>query len=224
MGIFSIIGSGLPFEEIFVMLLAWVLAIVIALVAHEYMHAYTAYKCGDGTAKANGRMSLNPVRHFELSGFLCMLLIGFGWAKGVPVDERNFRNVKTGRIWVALSGVLMNLFLGVIFIILTVILFNTVTTDLLIMQFLTYLCFYSGMINIVLGIFNFLPIYPLDGYNFVAAFLRYDNKFCLFMRKYGAMILFIVIIVSAFVPQIGLGQLFSYIYYGLFDLINGLLF
>lgn len=225
MGIFSILSSELPALEIIIMLLAWVIAIVVALVAHEYMHAFTAYKCGDSTAKINGRMTLNPVKHFELSGFLCMLIIGFGWAKGVPVDERNFRDVKKGRIWVSLSGVLMNLFLGVVFIILTVILLHYFSmTDVLILKFLIYLCMYSGMINIILGIFNFLPIYPLDGFNFVSAFLRYENKYCQFMRKYGAMILFGILIVSAFIPEIGLGQLFGAIYYWLFDIFSMLLF
>jgi len=225
LGIFSIIGNGYPFQEVVIMLLAWVIAIMVALVAHEYMHAYTAHKCGDDTAKMAGRLTLNPAKHFELSGFLCMLLIGFGWAKGVPVNDNNFRDVKKGRIWVSLSGVLMNLFLGVVFIILTVLLLHYfATTDVLILRFVIYLCMYLGSINIVLGIFNLLPIYPLDGYNFVSAYLRYDNKYCQFMRQYGAMILFGILIVSAFIPEFGLGQLFGMVYDLLYNAFNSLFF
>ena len=83
---------------------------------------------------------------------------------------------------------------------------------------------YLGSINIVLGIFNLLPIYPLDGYNFVSAYLRYDNKYCQFMRQYGAMILFGILIVSAFIPEFGLGQLFGMVYDLLYNAFNSLFF
>ncbi len=215
MGILDIITSGAAFQEIFVLLVAWLIAITVGIVAHEFMHAWTAYKNGDITAKAMGRMTLNPIAHFDATGFLCLLLLGFGWAKGVPVNENNFRNIKKGRIWVSLSGVLINIGIGIIFSMFAVLCFYFLDTSILIWNFVSMLCYYMAAVNLFLGIFNLLPIYPLDGYNFIAAFLRYDNKFCVFMRSYGALILFIVIIFSALFPAYGLGQLMSWIMGGL---------
>ena len=84
-------------------------AIIIGLTVHEWAHAFAADKLGDPTAKNLGRMTLNPFAHIDLFGFLCLLVVGFGWAKPVPVNPRNFKNYRRDDIIVSLAGIAMNL-------------------------------------------------------------------------------------------------------------------
>ena len=168
--------------------------VLLSLTLHEWGHAFAAHKCGDDTAKNLGRMTLNPFAHLDLIGFASMLLFGFGWAKPVPVNSRNFRSYKKGEAIVSLAGVFMNFVLVIAFSILT--------------MFFLYLAYhrsYSWLsseilwsvlslgitINIVLMIFNLLPIFPLDGYHiFELLFARIlPAKVFLFLRRYGQFIL-----------------------------------
>lgn len=93
--------------------LALLFAIVFALVLHEVAHGLVALWNGDPTAKMYGRLSLNPLKHFDIFGLLMMLIVGFGWAKPVPVDPRNFKKYKTGCVTVSIAGILTNIFAGV---------------------------------------------------------------------------------------------------------------
>ena len=93
--------------------------ILISLTLHEWGHAFAAYKCGDNTARNLGRMSMNPFVHLDILGFLSLLILGFGWAKPVPVNSRNYRNFKRGEAIVSLAGVFMNLMLVLAFSLLT---------------------------------------------------------------------------------------------------------
>ncbi len=188
--------AGLSAGEACLLLLAYCIAIVVAMTAHEFMHSYTAYKMGDNTPKAYGRLTLNPLAHFDALGILCFVIFGFGWAKPVPINTLNFRNHKKGTIWVSLSGVLTNLAIAFVlsaFYVLVV----ALMPDSLGKFFLYYLFGFGVIINIALAIFNLLPIYPLDGFNFVNAFLRYDNKYVEFNMRYGMILLMVVILVEA---------------------------
>ena len=89
-----LLRSGAPISEILISALAIILAATTAIVFHEVSHGYIAMKNGDYTAKSRGRLTLNPVAHFDLVGLLMILLVGFGWAKPVPIDPRNFNNYK----------------------------------------------------------------------------------------------------------------------------------
>ena len=88
---------------------------MLSLSVHESAHGFIAHKCGDDTAYNFGRITLNPLKHLDPIGFLCMMLVGFGWAKPVPVNSRNFRNHKRGMILTALAGPASNLILGFLF-------------------------------------------------------------------------------------------------------------
>ena len=92
----------------FVEILATFLAVVAVLTLHEFAHAFVAYKCGDPTAKWAGRMTLNPVKHFDSVGLVCFVFVGFGWAKPVPVNEANFRKYRSGCFWTSAAGVITN--------------------------------------------------------------------------------------------------------------------
>ncbi len=180
----------------FLALLAYLIAIVVAIVAHEFMHAYTACKMGDLTPKAYGRLTVNPLAHFDPFGLLAFVIFGFGWAKPVPINTLNFRNHKKGTILVSLSGVLTNFILAFIFSALFVVVVAFMPTSDF-QFFLYYLFSFLTTINVALGIFNLIPIYPLDGFNFINAFLRYDNKFVDFNMRYGTILLIILILVEA---------------------------
>ena len=184
--------------SVFLSLLAKFSALCIALSVHEWAHAYIAYKQGDSTAKIMGRMTLAPFAHFDLWGFLSLFFLGFGWAKPVPVDLRNFKNVKKSNFLVSIAGVVANLITGTVFIIISCAL-NTFVPDYAIAWGAYGYClqlFLSIVIqlNFVLAFFNILPIYPLDGFRIIENFAKPNNAFVNFMRKYSRIILIVLVI------------------------------
>ena len=165
-------------------------ALLLGLTLHEWGHAYAAYRCGDPTARNLGRMSLNPLDHLDLIGTLCLLLVGFGWAKPVPVNPRNFRNYKRDDIIVSLAGVAMNLLQVVVFSALYVILWRS-SAALRGNEAFNTIFFYLIGINTTLIIFNLIPIPPLDGSHVAESLLgRYlPHQVFAFLRQYGRYIL-----------------------------------
>ena len=147
------------------------LAVLITLSIHEYAHAYAAYKLGDSTAKNLGRLSLNPIKHLDPIGALCMVLFRIGWAKPVPINPRNFRDPKKGFALSALAGPLINLVIAFVFsgiylftyYLLRDTMFepNSFALNLAKNGLLFLQIFFS--VNLGLGIFNLLPIPPFDG-------------------------------------------------------------
>ena len=202
---------NLPATEMLMLVLAYPIAIVFALMCHELAHGFVAYKCGDKTAKLEGRLSLNPAKHLDLWGSLSFLFVGFGWAKPVPINPLNFRNYKRDMALVSISGVITNILLAFLAVPLFM-LCSRLDPSNLFFVFLTYLTMFLVVINISLAVFNLLPIYPLDGFNFINTFLKYGNKFSQFMYKYGSIILLVLIITGLF------GFAFNYVANGILDL------
>lgn len=173
---------------------ALILVLVISLSLHEFGHAFVAYKQGDMTPKIMGRVTLNPLTHIDPIGFVCCALFGFGWAKPVEINPIKFRNYKKGLFLTSIAGVTINIILaflgcGIYYICLR---FLPLTNGFNL--FLLYFGMFMYTINLSLFVFNLLPVYPLDGFNCIAALTKYDNKFVNFMRKYGTLILIIVLI------------------------------
>ncbi len=164
-------------------------AILIGLTIHEWAHAFAAYKLGDPTAKNMGRMTLNPLAHIDLFGFICLLLVNFGWAKPVPVNPRNFKNFKRDDVIVSLAGIIANFITAFVFMFLYVILlrlFGSLRTNTAFCSIFEYIVF----INLSLMLFNIIPIYPLDGSHILEIlFIRKAPRFIMFMRRYGTYIL-----------------------------------
>ncbi len=151
--------------------------LLFALTLHEYAHGYVAYRLGDPTAYRAGRLSLNPLRHLDPLGTLAFFFIKIGWAKPVPVNPAYFRNPRQDMLWVALAGPLTNLALAVISaLLLRVMLFAiAVLPEMPILQAillpLVWMLVASIWINLVLCVFNVLPIPPLDGGRIIAGLL-----------------------------------------------------
>lgn len=202
--------SGL---DLLIVSVAYIVAILIALTCHEFSHAYVSYKQGDLTAKSQGRLSLNPLNHIDPIGFLCLLLFGFGWAKPVQVNDLKFKNYRRGIFLTSISGIVTNFLLSFIFsgIYVAILPWLFSTAEMTNIQtFLNCFLTFSITINLGLAFFNALPIPPLDGFNAITAFTRYDNKVIRFLRKYSYIILLILIISS--LVELVLGFAIGYIY------------
>ncbi|MBR5859464.1 MAG: site-2 protease family protein, partial [Clostridia bacterium] len=166
--LYSILSSGGSMSEKLLLLLISVLALLPALTVHEWAHGYTAYKLGDSTAKADGRLSLNPLDHLDPFGTLMLLLVGFGWAKPVPVNTRYFKKPRRDFALTSLAGPISNILLGFVSTLLYVFAVyacsawsvSEMTAMVVINVF-----YFSALYNLGLGLFNLIPLPPLDGSN-----------------------------------------------------------
>lgn len=138
-------------------------AIIIGMTIHEFCHGYVSYKMGDDTPLEQGRLSLNPLQHMDPWGFLSLLLFGFGWAKPVQVNPYSYRDSKSGMMWTALAGPISNFVLAFlcVFLYMAVIKFGSYGNNIsnILLQFFS-MC---ASINLGMGIFNLIPVPPLDG-------------------------------------------------------------
>ena len=195
--------------EYIIELIAGAIAVIFIFAPHEFAHAFAAYKCGDPTAKINGRMSLNPLKHLDPVGYALCVVAGFGWAKPVPINPYNFRKYRKGLFITAIAGVVTNYIIAFIAYPLSLVVLKFIyyqnyaflsqafIFDALvqILYLALYFIFAYGL-NVV--IFNLLPLYPLDGFRVVEAFTREINPVRRFLRNYGQMILMILVIESFF--------------------------
>ena len=138
-------------------------AVVIALGLHEAAHAFAAYKQGDMTAKNLGRLTVNPLSHLDPIGFICLFLFHFGWAKPVPINPNNFKNQKRGTVITALAGPLTNFLVAFVFCFIYIACCLFISADTMIGTILLEMVAAVVSVNVSLGVFNFLPIPPLDG-------------------------------------------------------------
>lgn len=182
------------------------LALIVVLPIHEYAHGYVAYKCGDNTAKLSGRLTINPLAHFDPFGLVCFVLAGFGWAKPVPVNPNNFRNYKKGSFLVAIAGVTANF-------ILSFLVYPLYKLSLRIPQFGYFTLVLSNVLYLIysLGIsffvFNLLPIYPLDGFRVIDSLSKKRGKVYNFLRYKSIFILYFFFLLSFLADAIGVWQL-----------------
>lgn len=173
-------------EDIILRLATSLPVFLLAIVVHEASHAFMALRFGDPTAKSMGRLTLNPIAHYDLVGTIIFPLVGlmlggsmFGWAKPVPVDSRRFKNVRAGIFWVSFAGPLSNIILAIISSFLFALMQSKIDPTFYFHEVFSMMLNQSVYINIILAVFNLIPFPPLDGSKMVSSFLDYETS-----RKY----------------------------------------
>jgi Zn-dependent protease len=191
--------------------------LLIALPVHEFAHGWVAYKMGDPTAKYAGRLTLNPFKHLDLMGVIMMYVVGFGWAKPVPVNSVYFKDRRKGMILVSLAGPLSNLILGFLSMFLWGIFVKLVDVGLIAANtaFMANLIinvqdFFQTLVivNISLAVFNLFPIPPLDGSRLISSFIPEESyyRFARYEQYIGLAFLAIVVLV----PNNIIGKIISF--------------
>ena len=167
-------------------------AVLLCLSVHETSHGLVAYALGDPTAKARNRLSLNPLRHIDWFGFAMMFFVGFGWAKPVPVDPRYFKKPKVGMAITALAGPVSNFLLAILLLLGSKVIYLYVSYNPMTDALYGFLI-QSAVLSLGLGLFNLIPIPPLDGSK-VAAVLLPERAYGTLMRyeRYGILLLLLL--------------------------------
>ncbi|PTY78122.1 site-2 protease family protein [Heyndrickxia sporothermodurans] len=172
-----------------------VITLLIAFTVHEFAHAYTAYKFGDPTAKDQGRLTLNPIQHLDPFGTILILIAGFGWARPVPVNRRHFKNPRAAGILVSIMGPLSNLLLafigyGVFYFLISS--GSWTNASSFIMDFLNIFV----QLNMMLFVFNLIPLPPLDGYRIVEDLVSPTVRAKMTQFEQYSILVFLIIIVT----------------------------
>ena len=168
-------------------------AVLLCLTVHETCHGLAAYALGDPTAKSMHRLSLNPLHHIDWFGLAMMFAAGFGWAKPVPVDPRYFKKPKQGMAVTALAGPVSNFLLAVLLILISKAIYLYAPYTAVWDAVFTFCLYTAAPLSIGLGLFNLLPIPPLDGSKVVAVLLP-DRLYVQLMRyeRYGIILLLLL--------------------------------
>lgn len=171
--------------------------VIVAMTFHEFAHAWVATKLGDDTPRLQGRLNLNPMSHIDPVGIVCLAFLGFGWGKPVQINPRNFDgkySLSKAEAMVSVAGPAMNFIIAFIFLIIYGVFGLTVTTVTATTKIILSVIVSIISVNIGLGVFNLIPVYPLDGSKVLSHFLPYkartwmmDNQFIL------TIILFVVV-------------------------------
>ena len=184
-------------------LLSLVIAVVLAMSIHEMAHGLVSYWLGDPTAKMQGRISLNPFAHVDWLGVLCLLLFHFGWAKPVPIDASYYKDRKTGIIWTSFAGPLANFLLAFICVFIYI-LPQFVYSG--IGSFIVSTLSTSATLNVGFGLFNLIPVPPLDGSKILFAFLP-DEQYYRFIEGSPFFMLVLILLIYMNVLNVPLAML-----------------
>lgn len=171
--------------------------IILGLSFHEFAHAWVSDRLGDPTPRRQGRVTINPLAHIDWIGFLCLLVVGFGWGKPVMIDPRYYKHRRRDEFLVAIAGVTMNLILACILAIPARLMMTHVTQSSDIVYNIFLIIYYAVTINVVLMIFNLIPCPPLDGWNIITQIFKLDKySWWRQVYQYGTWILLGLIVLN----------------------------
>ena len=195
-----------------------VAAVLLCLTVHETCHGLTAYALGDPTAKSMHRLSLNPLHHIDWFGLFMMFAAGFGWAKPVPVDPRYFKKPKEGMALTALAGPVSNFLLALLLIFISKLIYLYAPYTVVMGAVFTFCLYTAAPLSIGLGLFNLIPIPPLDGSKVVAVLLP-NRAYRTLMRyeRYGMLLLLALSLLGVFGGFIS--GVIGWVYEAMFNLI-----
>jgi Zn-dependent protease len=218
----DLLTQGLSLREMLIQILLTIPTIFIALTFHEVAHGWMSYKLGDPTAYNMGRLTLNPLKHLDPIGALCMLVVGFGWAKPVPVNARYYKNPKRGMALTAFAGPAMNLILAFFGVIIYRVInrfgYLLIPNGLLVFVLFT-LFYYFAYLNIFLAVFNLIPIPPFDGSRIAYVFLP-TNLYFKIMRYERIIQMIVMIALVSGIVSLPLGFIADGIQYAMEWLIG----
>lgn len=194
------------FSENPILIIPWLAALLMAITVHEFAHGLAAYKLGDKTAYHSGRLTLNPIDHIDPFGAIMLLVVGFGWAKPVPIDINQIKKGNFGLLIVSMAGVFLNLvFATIILLVLKFFVYGVLSDNNIMVIFFGFVVY----INLALFAFNLLPIPPLDGFHVIEYFFpSLYAKYAPIAQTYGSIILLIVVFGTPIV-----GTVISYFVY-----------
>jgi len=175
-----------------------------AIICHECAHGFVSYKLGDPTAKYAGRLTLNPLKHLDPIGTLCMIFFHVGWANPVPIDPRYYRNRKKGIIYVSLAGPVTNFILAFLSLFTVGLLMKFGSPHSTVIWILCQFCYYSAIVNIGLGLFNLIPIPPLDGSKILGELSCKVNAFYWKYQRYWRLVMILCVVTGALSKPLGL--------------------
>lgn len=211
--LFDILRGGYSGIQILAGIFASVFVIFCTMPVHEYAHALVATKLGDPTPRMQGRLSLNPMHHIDPIGALMIILVGFGYAKPVSVNARNFKNPKVGMALTALAGPCANLLMALLCLLCKNIVLTVSATGILANAFAIFFIF-AASINVGLAVFNLLPIPPLDGSRILQLLIPQKYYFRIMQyERYIILVVFILLFTNVLSKP--LGWLQSVVYSGL---------
>jgi len=193
--------------------------VIVAMTFHEFAHAWMATKLGDDTPRLQGRLNLNPMSHIDPVGIICLALLGFGWGKPVLINSRNFDgkySLSKAEAMVAAAGPVMNFIIAFIFLIIYGIFGLKVTTVTATTRVISSIIVSIVTVNIGLGVFNLIPIYPLDGSKILNNFLPYKAREWMINNQ---TMLTIIVFFVVFFTNI-MSYISSYVLYGMSWVVN----
>ena len=178
--------------------------VLLAIVCHECAHGWVSYKLGDPTAKNAGRLTLNPLKHLDPLGALCMLFFHVGWANPVPINPWYYKDRKKGIIYVSLAGPVANFIIAFISLFIEGLLMRFGSDTSTLIWILCQLCYYSAVVNVGLGLFNLVPIPPLDGSKVLGELWDKANNFYWRYQNYWRWILLLCVITGVLSKPLGI--------------------
>jgi Zn-dependent protease len=198
-----------------------VISLLIAFTVHEFSHAYFAYKFGDPTAKNQGRLTLNPISHLDPIGTVVLLIAGFGWARPVPVNRFYFKNPRLAGVVVSAAGPLSNLLLAFIGGACLFLLFSAFSGSVWVPYAAQFFNVFIQL-NLILFVFNLLPLPPLDGYRIVEDLVPAHVRVRMAALEAYGLIIFLVLIFVDPLYHLTIGPLFQYVVPALYHFIIGI--